>query len=1128
MRCSSCQHDNPDGSKFCLQCGAGLGVRCGSCGVELPTGARFCNQCGAPVQAKVTAPVARERSPRDYTPKHLAEKILTQKSALEGERKQVTVLFADVKGSLEMQEGIDPEEWHGIMDRFFQILADGVHRFEGTMNQYTGDGVMALFGAPIAHEDHAQRACYAALHLSDALREYARELRRARGLDFSTRMGINSGDVVVGKIGDDLRMDYTAQGHTVGLAARMEALAEPGKVYLTGRTAERVKGYFELEDLGAFNVKGVSDPVPVFELTGLGSLRTRFDVARARGLTRFVGRDADMKMLESAFESAKQGKGRAIGIVANAGVGKSRLCFEFAERRRAAGVVVLQGSGVAHGKNIPLLPILEIVRAYFGIDERDEPRRAREKVAGRLLLIDDSLREVLPLVFDFLGIPDPERPAPPMDAEARRRRVVAVIRRLIERGNPEGFVILIEDLHWLDAASDTFVADYVDAIANGPGLLLLNFRPEYRADWMGKTWYQQLPLEPLGPEAIRELLDDLLGDDTSVGGLAGRIHERTRGNPYFTEEIVRSLIESGALEGKRGAYRLTSPFEALEVPYSVHAVLSARIDRLSEREKQLLQTAAVIGKEFAEPILETVAKLPAAELADSLAALCNAEFIHQQSLYPIAEYAFAHPLTQEVALGSQLQEHRRSTHAAVARAIQEREPERLDQHAGLLAHHYEEAGEPLEAARFHARAATWVGTKDLDGTLRHWQRVRDLVRTLPESDESVGLRLLACVQILVIGGFRLGLSEAAVDELYGEGNELAERAGNLAILRTLRAAYGARLVGLGRVREYYDLMMGNLKTAEDIGSREMRAGARVGAIYASFLVGRLAECAAYAEEGVEITGNDLELGRREFGFSYRVFLVTVRAGLLGAMGRLGESRRALEHALRVARDSGIPENLGWTLGNLGIHAEYTGEVVFDGLGDAKAGVHEALRIAEELGSAFSRAAAYANVGGAHLIAGEYEEAERFFADALDLTRTRRIALEHEAATLARLARAQVGSGKARVARATAEESVTLARERGQRLWELLAQVALAEALVADQGAKTRTAVEQALQRAAALVEETGGRVFEPQIAEARARLAKASGDAGASERHLRDAHRLYTGIGATGHARRVAEELAGG
>jgi class 3 adenylate cyclase/tetratricopeptide (TPR) repeat protein len=1128
MRCSGCQQENPDGSRFCLQCGAGFGTQCGKCGAELPSGARFCNQCGGVVEAKAAAPANRARSPRDYTPKHLAEKILTQKSALEGERKQVTVLFADVKGSLDMQEGIDPEEWHGIMDRFFQILADGVHRFEGTVNQYTGDGVMALFGAPIAHEDHAQRACYAALHLSDALRNYARELRRERGLDFSTRIGINSGDVVVGKIGDDLRMDYTAQGQTVGLAARMEALAEPGKAYLTGHTAERVKGYFALEDLGAFRVKGVSDLVPVFELTGLGTLRTRFDVSRARGLTRFVGRDSDMTVLESALESAKQGKGRAIGIVANAGVGKSRLCFEFTERCRVAGVTVLQGSGVAHGKNIPLLPILEIVRGFFSIDERDDPQRAREKVAGRLLLIDDGFRDVLPLVFDFLGIPDPERPLAPMDAEVRRRRLSAVNRRLIERGNPGGFVILIEDLHWVDAASDAFVAEYVDAIAKGPGLLLLNFRPEYRADWMSKTWYQQLPLEPLGAEAIREVLDDLLGEDTSVGGLAERIHERTRGNPYFTEEIVRSLIESGALKGKRGAYRLTSPVEALEVPYSVQAVLSARIDRLAEREKQLLQKAAVIGKEFRESILAAVAELPAAELADSLAALCNSEFIHQQSLYPVAEYAFAHPLTQEVALGSQLQEQRRRTHTAVARSIQESEPERLDENAALLAHHYEEAGEPLEAARFHARAATWVGTKDLEGTLRHWQRVRDMVRTLPQNEEAAGYRLMACLQILVMGGFRLGLSEAAVDELYEEGNALAERAGNVAILSSLRGAYGARLVGLGRVREYSDLMIENLKIADQTQIPQIQAGARVGAIYASFLDGRLDDCARYVAEGAELVGSDLELGRREFGFSYGVWFVTVRAALAGLAGRLVESGRALAQALRVARDSGIPENLGWTLGNVGIHAEHTGDLVFDELGDARAGVHESLRISEDLGSAFSRAAACTNVGNVHLAAGEWEDAERCFAEALDISRPRRIGLEHEASTLARLARAQLGNGKVGAARATAEESLTLARERGQRLWELLGQIVLAEALSAEQGAKAQPAVEEALKRATELVGETGARVYEPQIVEARARLAKACGDAGGGERHLREAQRLYAGMGAGGHARRVARELAAG
>jgi len=1121
MRCAACGHENPGASRFCLECGTPLGVHCGACGAALPAAARFCNQCGAAPAPRATGP-----DPRDYTPRHLAEKILRQRSALEGERKQVTVLFADVKGSLDLQEGVDPEDWHRIMDRFFQILAEGIHRFEGTVNQYTGDGVMALFGAPIAHEDHAQRACYAALHLSLALREYARELRRERSLDFSTRMGIHSGEVVVGRIGDDLRMDYTAQGQTVGLAARMESLAEPGKVYLTGRAAERVQGYFDLEDLGEFRVKGVRDPLQVFELRGPGPLRTRFDLSRARGLTRFVGREADLRVLEAALASARQGKGRAVGIVANAGVGKSRLCFEFAERCRAQGVTVLQGNGVAHGRNIPLLPILEIFRAYFGTDERDDPLRAREKIAGRLLLIDESFRDVLPLVFDFLGVQDPARPSPRMDAEARQRRLVAVIRRLIERGNPGGFLLLIEDLHWLDPASNTFVAEYVDAITSGPGLLLLNFRPEYRADWMQKSWYQQLPLDPLGADAIRELLEDLLGGDASVAGLAGRIHARTQGNPYFTEEIVRSLVESGALVGSRGGYRLRSPVESLEVPTSVQAVLSARIDRLAEREKLLLQKAAVIGKEFAEPILARVAELPAADLAHALSALCQAEFIHQESLYPIAEYAFAHPLTQEVALGSQLQEQRRHTHAAVARALREVEPGRVDENAALLAHHCEEAGEPFEAARFHARAARWAGTRDLEGTLRHWERVRELARALPDGEEARGLGLAACIQILITGGFRLGLSEAAVDELYQEGSALAERSGNLGLLVAVRGAYGARLTTLGRVREADAFSRETLAHAEREGGAASRTGARVGAAYAASLAGDYARALAHNEEGLELVGSDLELGREIFGFSYLAWFAVQRSWLLAGLGRIPEARVAYERSLRVARDSGIPENLGWAAGGLVYLTEFTGELAFDALGDARAGALESLRIAEELGSSFSRVLAQGAVGCAHAFAGEWEIAERELAAAIELARSRRTGLESEALQLARLARAQVRAGKAAAARANAEVCLGLARERGQRAAELLACLGLAEALSEERGAGARSAAEKALERAEALLRETGAVAFEPQILEARGWIARACGDPDAWQHHLRLAQRRYAELDARGHARRVAQELA--
>jgi class 3 adenylate cyclase len=399
MRCPSCGFENASGIKFCGECGALLKVKCSSCGFENALGIKFCGEWGKPL-ADVAKP-GEPPDPRPYTPKHLVEKILTSRCALEGERKQVTVLFADVKGSMDLSEQVDPEEWHRIMDRFFAILSEGVHRFEGTINQYTGDGIMALFGAPIAHEDHAQRACYAALHLRDALRRYADELRIGKGISFAVRMGLNSGEVVVGKIGDDLRMDYTAQGHTVGLAARMEQIVAADSIYISEHTAKLVSGYFALRDLGETRIKGLSDLLHVFELEGVGRMRTRL-------------------ALEAALEQAIAGNAQVVGVVAEPGTGKSRLCYEFAERCRARGIVVYEAHGLSHTKLVPFYPILELLRAVFRIAEQDGNEAAREKIAGRMLLLDETLAEGLPLMFDFLGVPDPERPAPPLDPEARQ------------------------------------------------------------------------------------------------------------------------------------------------------------------------------------------------------------------------------------------------------------------------------------------------------------------------------------------------------------------------------------------------------------------------------------------------------------------------------------------------------------------------------------------------------------------------------------------------------------------------------------------------------------------------------------------------------------------------------------
>mgnify|MGYP000434843223 CR=1 FL=1 len=464
--CAVCQADNPARAKFCLECGVPLAARCAGCGTELPPEAKFCLECGAKV---ATAPAPAPATP-DRRTSALAEKIRQAKPAIEGERKQVTVLFADVKGSMELAEQLDPEEWSRIMQRFFTILADGVERFEGFVDKFTGDGIMALFGAPIAHEDHAQRACWAALQARESVARYATEVKRAHGIGFSMRLGLHSGEVVVGNVGgsgDDLRMSYTAQGHTVGLAQRMETLASPDTCYLSAATAALVTGYFALEDLGVFRVKGISEPVGVHRLLGPGRLRTRFDASRSRGLTRFVGRSADMGTLEDALAQAQAGTAQVVGVVAEAGTGKSRLCHEFSERCRGRGITVNVGRALAHGKHIPYLPMLEVFRLYYGIAEDDDDRTAREKIAGRLLLLDETLREALPVLFEFLGVPDPARPVPQMDPDAKQRQIFAILRSAIHDSQSDArhLVVIIEDLHWLDAASEALVAGWVNGIA---------------------------------------------------------------------------------------------------------------------------------------------------------------------------------------------------------------------------------------------------------------------------------------------------------------------------------------------------------------------------------------------------------------------------------------------------------------------------------------------------------------------------------------------------------------------------------------------------------------------------------------------------------------------------------------
>src|SRR5262245_50448556 len=516
MQCPQCQQDNPPQAKFCLECGTRLVLTCAQCGTELPADAKFCLECGQPVGTRPVMP-SRFATPETYTPKHLAEKILTARSDLAGERKQVTVLFADIKGSLELIADRDPEEARHILDPVLEHLMAAVHRYEGTVNQVMGDGIMALFGAPVAHEDHAVRACYTALAMQAALRRYGEEVRRTHGLAVQSRVGLNSGDVVVRAISNDLHMDYPAIGQTTHLAARMEQLATPGSILLTATTLRLVEGLVQVHALGPIPVKGLVEPVEVFELIGASTVRRRLQAAVARGLTRFVGRQTELDALSHAQERAGAGHGQVVALVGEAGVGKSRLVYEFVRSHSTRAWLVLESASVSYGKATPYFPVIDLLKRYTHVEEHDDTHTIRAKVTGQVLTLDVTLQDAIPALLALLDALPEESPFLRLDPPQRRQRTLTALKRvLLRESQVQPLLLVFEDLHWIDTETQALLDSLVESLPSAPLLLLVNYRPEYQHGWGSKTYYTQLRLDPLPPLSAEEFLHALLGDDASL------------------------------------------------------------------------------------------------------------------------------------------------------------------------------------------------------------------------------------------------------------------------------------------------------------------------------------------------------------------------------------------------------------------------------------------------------------------------------------------------------------------------------------------------------------------------------------------------------------------------------------
>ncbi len=795
MKCPKCQAENRETRKFCAKCGAALAVKCIQCGSENLPGEDFCGECGRDLRTPPDTPPVDYSAPQSYTPKFLAEKILTTRSAMEGERKLVTVLFADVAGFTSLSEKLDPEEVHQIMDGCFKLLMDEIHRYEGTINQFTGDGVMALFGAPVAHEDHAQRACHAALAIQQRFKDQGERIKAEYGIEFKLRIGLNSGPVIVGRIGDDLRMDYTAVGDTTNLASRMESLAKPGTILASQAAHRLMKDYFEFQPLGRIEIKGKEEPQEAFELIRTGEVATRIGASMAKGLTRFVGRRNSMAALMEAWEKARSGSGQVLGVVGEAGVGKSRLLLEFRNGLPDEQFTYLEGRCIHYGGAMAYLPFLDILRSYFQIQEEDREVLRRKKIAKRVVELDEKLKPILSPLQDLLSLKVEDEEYLKLEPKQRKERTFEALRDLLIReSQTRPLVLAVEDLHWVDKTSEEFLDYLIGWLASARILLILLHRPEYTHQWGSKSYFNRIGLDQLSLNSSAELVQSILEGGEVSPELRDLILNRAAGNPLFMEELTHTLLENGSIERRDNQFILSRRASDLQVPDTIQGIISARMDRLEENLKRIMQVASVIGREFAFRILNAISGMTQ-DLKASLLNLQGLEFIYEKSLFPELEYIFKHALTQEVAYNSLLLKRRKEIHERIGNAIEDLYPERLEEFYEMLAYHYSKSHNLEKGAHYSKLSGDKAEAK-----YSHWEALSfyknamDVLEKMPDTAK-VNKDQLEVIHLAITPIHLLGWPESTL-ELLEKGVRLSKELGDSKNLATFYS-YIANLYSFG-------------------------------------------------------------------------------------------------------------------------------------------------------------------------------------------------------------------------------------------------------------------------------------------------------------------------------------------
>jgi class 3 adenylate cyclase len=1045
-------------------------LACPLCGTELGANAKFCSQCGAPITTATT--------PAEY--------------------KQVTVLFADVVRSMDIAATVGAERLREIMTDLVDRASAVVQRYGGTVDKFTGDGIMAVFGAPVALEDHAVRACLAALGVQEEAKRRAVDVRERDGVDLQLRVGLNSGEVIVGEIGSG-PFGYTAVGEQVGMAQRMESVAPPGGVMLSASTARLVEGAASLGEVELVQIKGAEEPVPAHRLLGLGEEHR----ASGRAESNLVGRRWEMAAVEGLLDRATDGHGAVVGVVGSPGIGKSRMVREVAAMAAARGVDVFTAFCESHTSQVPFHAVARLLRAVTGIKGLD-PQAARTQVRAR---VPDAEPEDLVLFDDLVGIADPEVEPPKIDPDARRRRLTALVNAAsLARQAPAVYVV--EDVHWIDEVSESMVADFVAVIPQTPSLVLISYRPEYRGALSRVPGAQSIALGPLSDSETAALVTELLGPDSSVGGLAKMIVERAAGNPFFVEEIVRELAERGVLRGNRSAYESTADAAEVSVPATLQATIAARIDRLDPAAKHTLSAAAVIGSRFSRGLLETLGIDPV------LGDLVSGEFIDQITFTRQPEYVFHHPLVRTVAYESQLKSDRAELHRRVAGAIQSRDPASADENAALIAEHLEAAGDLHGAYGWHMRAATWATNRDINAAWLSWERATTLADALPADDPNRAAMRIAPRTMLCGIAFRVHVNVAG--DRFDELRELCTAAGDKASLAIAMAGLVLDHGFHDRVREASRLASEAMALIESVGDPTLTVGLSFAAIYAKFESAEWSDVLRWSQRVIDLADGDPSKGNLLFG-SPLALAFTTRAMARYCLGRPGW-RDDQRHGLAMAR-SADPLS----------HAVVVTYVYFPGipLGVLRSDdsvvreIEDALRIAERSGDDFALALARATLGVA--LVHRQTDADRDRGQTL-LAELSEVFLRR-GYMLGDLPLVEVYAARERARCGDRDDAIPLMPaavddliREGQLLgWGIPATGVLVETLL-DRGADGDVVeAEAAITRLADAPADDGLVIREIWLLRLRALLARAHGDA-AAYAHFRDRYRdMATSLGFEGH-----------